>query len=152
MNFAIEEDIEELSQIRLSQQQSDWKDEYQNIDNFELRTKLYLKNHLNKDLFILIEKQENKIVATCGLQIIEYLPQCNDNGLMGYICNVYTSLPYRNKGIQTKLLKQCIEFAKSKSISELQLSTDNPLAIKIYKKLHFEYDNLIMKLDLSKKF
>ena len=148
MKFATKEDIEELSKIRLIQQKDDWKEEYENIDNFELRTKSYLENHLNKDLFMLIERLENKIIATCGIQIIEYMPQCNDNGLIGYICNVYTDLSYRNKGIQTKLLTECIDFAISKNISELQLSTDNPIAINVYKKFHFKYDNLIMKLKI----
>lgn len=67
------------------QQQDDWKNEYVDIDNLEMRTKIYLNKHINKDLFMFIYKNGDNIIATCGLQIIDYLPQCNDNGKLGYI-------------------------------------------------------------------
>lgn len=73
------------------------------------------------------------------------MPQCVESGIEGYICDVFTLKEYRRKGIQTNLIKECIKFAKEKHIIELKLSSDNPEAIKIYKDLGFEYDNLIMK-------
>lgn len=142
------EEIDELSILRVSQQKDDWKDEFE--DNFNLlnQTKKYLNEHLNKDIYIFIEKENEQIISTCGIQIIDYLPQCNDNGKMGYICNVYTKSEYRNKGIQSKLLKECINFAIEKHVFELQLSTDSEEAIKLYQKIGFVYDNLIMKLEI----
>ena len=103
MRIANNNDIDKISLIRIKQQKDDWKEEY--VDKYDLfeTTKLYLKNHLNKDFFAFIEEIENDIIAICCLQIIEYLPQCNDNGKQGYICNVYTDEQYINQGIQTRL-------------------------------------------------
>lgn len=150
MRLANNNDVLSLCSLRIEQQKDDWKDEYEDKYDLYNRTKDYLEKHLNNELFIFLEECENKIIATCGLQIIEYLPQCNDNGKQGYLCNVYTDKDYRNKGIQTSLLKEVIEFAKEKNICELNLSADDMIAIKLYKKFGFELDNLMMKLDISK--
>ena len=139
-------DIEELSRLRIMQQKDDWDDSY--VDKYDLKktTKEYLTNHLNKDLYIFIVKDNNNIIATCGIQIINTLPQCNDNGKEGYICNVFTKKEFRNKGIQSKILKKCIQFAKESKISSLRLSSDNEIAINMYKKFGFSFDKLAMKL------
>lgn len=92
-----------------------------------------------------IEEQENHIIATCGLQIINYMPQCVKSGKEGYICDVFTLSEYRRKGIQTKLIGECIKFAKEQNLEILKLSSDNQEAISIYKKYGFENDTLIMK-------
>lgn len=120
------------------QQKDDWDDNY--VDKYDLRkiTKNYFSSHLNKDLYIFIVKNNNNIIATCGLQIIKTLPQCNDNGLEGYICNVFTKKEFRNRGIQAKVFKKCIQFAKENKISSLRLSSDNQTAINIYKKFGFK--------------
>lgn len=148
MDFAEEIDIKRLKEMRVLQQKDDWNDEFVDKNDLVKRTEEYLMNHLNKDLYILVERFNHEIIATCGIQLIEYMPQCNDNGILGYICNVYTNKEYRNKGIQTKLLKQVIDYAKMKKVCEIQLSTDNQVAIGIYKKLGFVQDEMMMKLVL----
>lgn len=148
--IAKNEDIEEISKLRLMQQKDDWKESYPNKDEqFYIVTKKYLEEHLNKDIFFFIESIDNKIIATCGLQLIKYMPQCVESGVEGYICDVYTLNEYRKKGIQTNLIKECIKFARGKDIIELKLSSDNPEAIRIYKRLGFEYDELIMKKEIK---
>ena len=144
IEMANNEDIEELSKLRILQQKDDWKKEYEDKTNLYEKTRRYLNKHLNKDIYFFIVKKDNKIIAKCGIQIIEYLPQCNDNGLTGYICDVFTIPEYRRKGFQTKLLKECIEFARKKEVKMIQLSTDNPEAISIYKKMSFKHDKLMM--------
>lgn len=149
MGIAEIEDIEQLAKLRIIQQKDDWKEEYIDKYNLYQTTKDYLTNHLNKDLYIFIETENKNITATCGLQIIKYLPQCNDNGIKGYICDVFTKEEFRNKGIQTKLLKKCIEFSKENNIESISLLTDNEIAINIYKKLGFNYNSLAMELKLQ---
>lgn len=140
------EDIEEIARLRIMQQKDDWEELYPNKDEeFYQITKCYLEEHLNKDVFFFIEVIDNKIIATCGLQVIKYMPQCVESGIEGYICDVFTLNEYRRKGIQTNLIKECIKFAKENNIIELKLSSDNPEAIKIYEGQGFEYDKLIMK-------
>ncbi len=144
------EDIEEISKLRVMQQKDDWKELYPNKDEeFYIITKNYLEEHLNKDIFFFIEIIENKIVATCGLQVIKYMPQCVESGIGGYICDVFTLKEYRRKGIQTNLIKECIKFSKKNNIIELKLSSDNPEAIRIYQGQGFVYDELIMKREIK---
>ena len=103
---------------------------------------------MNKDFYAFIEEIDNNIVSTCCLQVIEYLPQCNDNGRQGYICNVYTKDEYRNNGIQTRLMEYVIDYAMEKKLCKLELSTDSDKAISIYKKCGFEFDSQTMKKKL----
>ena len=147
MRIAEKKDIEELSKLRVIQQKEDWKEEYPEGEDKRLYevTKKYLIEHLNEDMIFFIEEQENHIIATCGLQIINYMPQCVESGKEGYICDVFTLREYRRKGIQTKLIGECIKFAQEQNLEILKLSSDNPEAISIYKKYGFENDTLIMK-------
>ena len=40
------------------------------------------------------------------------MPQCIENGINGYICDVFTLNEYRKKGIQANLIKNVLEYAK----------------------------------------
>ncbi len=60
-------------------------------------------------------------------------------------CDVFTLREYRRKGIQTKLIGECIKFAQEQNLEILKLSSDNPEAISIYKKYGFEKEKLIME-------
>lgn len=72
-------DIDKIVQIRIKQQ------------------KYICKKHLNNDFYAFIEEKASDIIAICCLQIVEYIPQRNDE--RGYICNVYTSDEFKNKYI-----------------------------------------------------
>lgn len=146
MRKANKNDIDKIVQIRIKQQKDIWKDEYVDMYNLLSTTKTYLENHLNNDFYAFIEEKDSNIIAICCLHIIESIPQYNYNGKHGYICNVYTSDEFRNKGIQTNLLRKVINFAKENNLCELSLSTDSEKAISIYKKLGFEFDTLTMKI------
>ena len=149
MRLATKNDINSLSLIRVYEQKEDWNEEFE--DKFDLvnTTKLYLEKHLNNDFFAFVEEIDDNIVATCCLQIIDYLPQCNDNGKQGFVCNVYTNKEYRNKGIQTALLKEVIKFAVDNNLCELNLSTSSDVAISLYKKCGFKFDDWAMKKELN---
>lgn len=150
IKIASHEDIDEISTLRLMQQKDDWGDLYPNKDEelYEV-TKKYLEKHLNNDIYLFVEVINNKIVATCGLQVIEYMPQCIGNGIKGYICDVFTLNEYRKKGIQTNLIKNVLEYAKENYITDLSLSSDNSDAIRIYQKFGFKQNELIMKLEIK---
>lgn len=144
------DDIKKLSKLRVIQQKDSWKEYYRNNDEeLYLITKKYLEEHLNNDIFMFLEIEDNIIIATCGLQIVRYLPQCAENGVEGYICNVFTLENYRRKGIQINLINECIKFAKSKDISILRLTSDVLEAIELYKKLGFEHDKYMMQKEIK---
>ena len=149
IRIATDNYIDIICKLRILQQKEDWKEEHIDELSFYDMTKKFLENHLNKDLYIFLNIIDSKIAATCGIQIIEYLPQCNDNGRQGYICDVYTLDNYRRMGLQKDLLKTIIEFSRNKNLCELNLSSDNEIAINLYEKIGFEHDKLIMRLELS---
>ena len=149
MRIANINDIDKIANVRIKQQKDDWKEQYEDKYGLLKRTKAYLEKHLNNDFLAFIEEIEDNIIAICCLQIIEYLPQCNDNGKQGYICNVYTDKQYRNQGIHTKLLEEVIRYSINNNLCELDLSTDNDVAISLYKKFGFEFDNWAMKKEIK---
>ena len=151
MQIANKNDINKISLIRIKQQKDDWNKQYEDNNDLLGRTKEYLGKHLNNDFFAFIEEIEDNIIAICCLQIIEYLPQCNDNGKQGFICNVYTDEKYRNQGIQTRLIEEVIKYSKDNDLCELDLSTDSDVAISLYKKCGFVFDNWAMKKELKRK-
>ena len=151
MKIADEKDIDKLALIRVKEQKEDWGIEFEDRNDLVFTTKLYLEKHLNKDFFAFIEEIDNNIVATCCLQIIEYLPQCNDNGKQGFVCNVYTDEKYRRKGLQKELLSQVIKYSIDNDLCELDLSTNSDNAIPLYKKFGFEFDGWAMKRELNKR-
>ena len=149
IKIAEKSDIEDIACLRVMQQKDIWKDKYNDKYDLYNKTKEYLNVHLNIDLIIFVKEVDSKIIANCSLQIIKFLPQCNDNGLEGCICNVYTKEEYRNQGIQTKLIKECIKYAKKEKIAEIQLWNYNSNESNIYSKVGFIKDDFIMKLNLN---
>lgn len=140
--------IEQLIGLRVYQQMDDWGEHFQDGDKLAAKTRTYLLEHLNKDLYMFVEEHNGGVIATCGLSVIKLLPQCNDNGKYGYVCNVYTMPSYRRKGIATKLLNECIEFARKNGLSELNLDSDSPNAVLMYEKAGFKQNNMNMALPL----
>ena len=150
IRMASYKDIEEISRLRVMQQKEDWKELYPNKDEeFYIVTKNYLEEHLNNDVIFFVETIDNRIIATCGLQTIKYMPQCVESGLEGYLCNVFTLKEYRRKGIQTNLIRQCIKYANENNLIKVKLSSDNPEARRLYKSQGFENSKLIMEKDIE---
>ncbi|MEG0994509.1 MAG: GNAT family N-acetyltransferase [Bacilli bacterium] len=139
-------DILDLASLRTMLQKEDWEEDYIISDEDSRRTTInFLEENLNKDFFIFAAKVNDVIIATCGIQIIYYMPQVNNlSGKVGYICDVFTCLEYRFKGVQRTLLKEVIKFAMQKEIKILQLLTDNDIAISLYESLGFKHNNNAM--------
>lgn len=148
--IASNENIDEICSLRIFQQEEikilNFTDN-EKTNLFE-ETKEFLKEHLNKDVIFFIEVIDKKIVATCGIQIINYMPKFMKNGITGYICDVYTLPDYRKKGIQRNLINLTVEFAKEKNVTKLELYTSNEDMVNIYKNLGFSIENYIMYKDI----
>lgn len=147
IRLANENDVKELTELRVLQQHEDWTVDYFDYDNnFYHRTFNAMTGFVSapQEGVMFVAIVEGHIVATCGLQIINMLPQCNDNGKYGFIFNVFTKKEYRQCGIQSILIETVINYAIKNNISEIKLETDNEIAIKLYKKQGFEFDTLTM--------
>lgn len=74
----------------------------------------------------------------------------------GYITDVSVVKQYEGKGLASQLIEHCIDYARKNNFEEinLEVSDDNPGAIKLYAKFNFmvyenKEHNLLMKLKLS---
>lgn len=139
-------DIEQLINLRILQQQEDWGSEYIDYDgDFYNRTLNALNDFLRRESgAIFIAETKGEVIATCGLQKIDMLPQCNDDGKYGYIFNVFTVKEFRKRGIQSLLIEKVLNYSKEMCITEIKLETDSEIAINLYKKYGFEHDTLFM--------
>lgn len=133
------QDLDELVNIRISYQLEKFNN--LNFHTFDLRdrTKNYLLEKLDKDIYFFGTFVDNKLVSICGLLVTNYLPEPNEFlGKVGLICSVYTYPDYRKRGYQHKTLEQILQFAKLMNINRLHLTSKNEYAIKMYKKFGFE--------------
>lgn len=109
-----------------------------------IKTRKYIKNHLNKNLFMFGLFIEDELVANCGFYFDEHFPTySNPSGICGYICNVFTKEKYRGNGYQRLVFKACLEYAKGLGINDFKLNTRNEKAIDLYKSFGFEKANNI---------
>lgn len=108
------------------------------------KTKFYIENHLDKNLFMFGLFVDNELVANCGFYLDEHLPTYNNpTGYCGYICNVFTKEEFRGKGYQRKLLKECLQYAKNLGVTNFKLSSKNQKAIRLYRSFGFvQMDNM----------
>jgi GNAT superfamily N-acetyltransferase len=97
----------------------------------------YFSKHLEKDLFAFIAKENDTMISTALLLIIEKPSNPHFmNGKIGNVLSVYTSPKYRRKGISTNLIKALIEYSKSQEIDYIELSATKE-GYPLYKKLGF---------------
>lgn len=149
IRLASSDDAIKLTELRLKQQRDDWGLEYCDYDGkFKERTLRFFKSLDINNCLIFVADLDNKIIATCGVQFVSMLPQCNDNGNYGYIFNVYTLDEYRGNGAQSKLFKFVLNYLKDIGLPEISLETDNEVAINLYKKYGFEFNSMVMTRSL----
>ncbi|MDI6895485.1 MAG: GNAT family N-acetyltransferase [Bacillota bacterium] len=90
-----------------------------------------------KRLFAWLAADDGKIVGSSGL-IFLCKPPTPDNmsGREGYIMNMYTLPEYRQRGVATALLGECVRFARSMGAGRLSLHASS-LGKPVYQKFGF---------------
>ena len=144
------ENIEEIIPLRIALQKVDFEDNL-GIDEQILidKTREFLNENLDKDLFMYGTYVDDKLVSICGLSIFKYFPQADDLSCkVGYITCVYTKDEYRGKGYQKQAFQKCIELGKEMGITRFKLSTKNPIALKMYANFGFKEDENAKKMKM----
>ena len=123
--------IEEIIPLRISLQKVDFENNL-GIDEQILinKTKEFLNENLDKDLFMYGTYVEEELVSICGLTIFKYFPKEE----------------YRHKGYQKQVFKECINLGKELGITRFKLSTKNPVAMKMYESFNFMEDEHAKKM------
>ena len=145
------ENIEEIIPLRIALQKVDFENKL-GIDEQILidKTREFMNENLDKDLFMYGTYINNKLVSICGLSIFKYFPQADDLSCkVGYITCVYTKDEYRGNGYQKQVFQKCIELGKQMGITRFKLSTKNPIAMKMYENFEFKEDKNAKKMSVS---
>mgnify|MGYP004601491921 FL=1 len=145
------ENIEEIIPLRIALQKVDFENNL-GIDEQILidKTREFMDENLDKDLFMYGTYIDDKLVSICGLSIFKYFPQANDLSCkVGYITCVYTKDEYRGNGYQKQVFQKCIELGKQMGITRFKLSTKNPIAMKMYENFGFKEDKNAKKMSVS---
>lgn len=136
--IANNKDIEQLVKMRLGYIECDQgsisdsnKSKMQNL------LPLYFEKHLNKDLIAFIAKDNDVIVGTALLLIIEKPSNPHFiNGKDGEVLNVFTLPEHQHKGIATTLIQSLIQYSKDNQLDRVSLSATDD-GYPLYKKLGF---------------
>lgn len=144
MNYrmATKQDIPQLVELRMIEQANDWKDQYPITDELKEATRKAFERRMGKSLFIWVAEDQGKIVATAAVIPHDYLPQADElSGKRGYMCNVYTIVAYRRRGIQKILAKLLEQFCKDKlKIARLDLhASDGEEVRKMYESFGYSF-------------
>lgn len=88
------------------------------------QTKQYFLEHIGNDLFCWGVFEEEKLVAVGSLCLFTRLPYLeNQSGSEGYILNIYTSPPARNRGFANQILDRILAFSRQRGVRRLWLSS-----------------------------
>ena len=139
--------LEEYMDLRIKMLKESLNNDY-NFAELEKQTRKYFIENLNNTLFIFGMFDNDKLIAVSGIEILKRLPTPQNLACMlGYICGVYTDIPYRKQGISKKLINKTLEFGKSLGITRFNLNSHNPIAINMYRGFGFEHNEKAMILD-----
>lgn len=136
-------DIEQIIPLRIALQIYD-NDGDLGIEEKELeyKTREFLEDNLNKDLYMFGTFADDELVSICGCIIFKYFPQADDLSCkVGYITSVFTKEEHREKGYQRRVFEECLNFIRNLGIIRFKLSTKNPKAMKMYSSMGFSDDN-----------
>lgn len=122
------EDIAELVDLRLLYLREDNGGLDEDVEkSIRLNLPNYYREHLNRDLFAYIVRNDQAILA-CALLLVVQKPMSPAfvNGKTGIVLNVYTRPPYRRKGYAGKLVDVMLGEAKNMELSVVELkATDD---------------------------
>lgn len=142
--------IEEIIPLRIALQKVDFENNLGIEEKIlENKTREFLDENLDKDLYMFGVYVDNDLVSICGLTIFKYFPQADDLSCkVGYITSVYTKDQYRRKGYQRRVFLECLELGKKLGIKRFKLNTKNPIAMKMYESVGFKDDIHAKKLKI----
>lgn len=136
--YAVERDISQLITMRLSYLSEDHHGLSEDqTDAIKVQLTDYFNEHLGKDLFVYVSEENDQIVSTVFMLVVE--KPANPSfltGKTGTILNVFTKPNYRRRGIAGTLMKMAIENAKQMKLSSLELKATSG-GLSLYNKLGF---------------
>lgn len=138
-DVADKKDIPELIRLRLAYM----KDDFGFVSEHEeacMRKQLpdYFERKLGTELIAFVARDGEKIVSVAYLLIIE-MPANSIllNGLYGEVLSVFTEHEYRGKGLCSRLIKNLVEYGRTRGLGRIDLSATDE-GYPIYEKAGFK--------------
>ncbi len=128
--------------------------EYNNklIDEIAIGSYQYIKEHIDKDMYIgFLGEVNDQIVCSTSLLIYYYPPLfSSEYRKVGHVLNFYTRPQYRNRGYGCGLMEFVKQFSKTINIYKLDLSATNA-GYALYQKCGFIDAERIMECEVDKQ-
>ncbi|MBP3616858.1 MAG: GNAT family N-acetyltransferase [Lachnospiraceae bacterium] len=136
---ASEYEIEELTKLRIAYLQEDFGNiSEQDLHCMEETLPQYFKNHLNRDLFVYVARDADRIIACAFLWVVEKpMSPAFLTGRTGTVLNVYTNPEHRKKGYARQLMYALLSEAKERNLSVVELKATED-GYHLYKSVGFE--------------
>jgi len=130
--------MKEIVRIRIAYLNEDYGNlSSEQIANLKKQLPEYFIKHIEKDMIAYIAEENNEIISSVFLVIIEKPSNPSFmSGKIGDILNVYTKPEYRKQGIARQLMKLAIDESKKMNLSYLELKATKD-GFNLYKKLGF---------------
>lgn len=136
---AVEEDVDQLVKMRMAYlyDSFDAISESQK-SSIERELPKYFSKHLGKDMMAFVAKDNDKIIATAMLVLVE--KPANPRfvtGKIGEVLSVFTYPEYRRQGIGKQLMMMLLNYAKEQQLDIVELKATKS-GYPLYKQLGFE--------------
>ena len=131
-------DINTLVDLRIEYLLTDYKTiEEDKLNTIRNNLPIYFMEHLNKDLFAYVCKNNNEIIG-CIFLYVSYKPSNPSfiNGRIGTVMNAYVKDAYRKQGIGKKLVEAIINKGKELDLDYIDLQATED-GYNLYKKIGF---------------
>ncbi len=113
-------------------------EQVRNISDLNNRIKIYLEEHLDKDLDIFVAEWSGEIISTCFTLYFDIIPDIEIlNGKVGIPINSYTKPQYRNKGLSKALFVFSAKHAEKRGVELLEMEIPEG-SRKFYEEFGFE--------------
>ncbi|MDD3413857.1 MAG: GNAT family N-acetyltransferase [Lachnospiraceae bacterium] len=141
--IAADSDIEQLVQMRMFYIFEHFKGATDTqIEKIQQQLPDYFEKHIGRDIIAFIAKEQNKVVATAFLFIIE--KPANPRfvtGRIGEVLNVYTRKEYRRQGIAKCLMETLLAYSKEQKLDFVELKATED-GYPLYKNLGFSDEKI----------
>ena len=138
----VKEDIDLLIKIRMDYLFAEkGVSSPEEMDDIKKKLEEYFTKHLNKGFIAIIAEDENEVLATAFMSIVERPPLIAFSSyLVGTVYNVFTYPQYRGKGIATKVMTELLSEAKLLGVAAADLMATEK-GKPLYEKLGFGASN-----------
>jgi len=133
------EDIESLTALRTEYLLEDYGEIPEDtLSAIADRLPSYFHNHLNRDVFVFVCRDADRIAGCCFLCVSEKPSNpAFISGKTGTVLNVYTKPAYRKRGIAGELIKMLLAEAARMKLDYVELKATDA-GYPLYKSLGFE--------------